>query len=107
MARSGHKTRAIFDRYNIVSETDLREADTRVANYLSDRGQEANGHSSGIVGAKWLPCRKQRRSMRGKLRVPEVGLEPTRGCPHGILSSAGPMWLRLRVHAPLTTSVVQ
>jgi hypothetical protein len=33
MQISGHRTRAIFDRYHIVSESDLREAAWKVAAY--------------------------------------------------------------------------
>jgi hypothetical protein len=35
MEISGHRTRAIFDRYNIVSETDLRAAMQRTSDYVS------------------------------------------------------------------------
>jgi integrase len=43
MQLSGHKTRSVFDRYNIVSESDLRAGVDRLAAYVKKLPKEAIG----------------------------------------------------------------
>lgn len=49
MTISGHKTRSIFDRYNIVSEQDLRDAMQRTQNYLTTIKEK----QPRIIGRAW------------------------------------------------------
>ena len=53
MKISGHKTRSVFDRYDIVSDQDLREAAKKKQEYHNGKVSEAVVKKRGeIVGFK-------------------------------------------------------
>ena len=54
MMISGHKTRSVFDRYNIVNEDDLKKASQRVKEYHEERAILNLGHNLGTVYEKNL-----------------------------------------------------
>ena len=52
MMISGHKSRSVFERYNIVNENDLKLASKRLEVYHLERTKLENGHNLGTIQAQ-------------------------------------------------------
>jgi biotin synthase-like enzyme len=73
MTISGHKTRSVFDRYNIVNEEDLRKAAEKMRAYHQERKatqDPAMGIETGICPENRNPSQVQPSSNPLKKMVP-------------------------------------
>ena len=77
MAISGHKTRSVFDRYNIVNETDLARAAQSLSTYFEQEKNKSVGTLAGtLTESPLLPTHEETTELVG---IAEGGLELARG----------------------------
>jgi integrase len=66
MEISGHRTRAVFDRYNIIDETDLRGAGQLLEEYATKRKEERAARQRRVKGMPSDPLQEPYSAPRGK-----------------------------------------
>ena len=81
MKLTGHLTEAVYRRYAIVSERDLREGVARLASSRMGNVRATSEAAAGVAAGG-----EAGNSLRNL--VPGAGLEPARGFPQRILSQA-------------------
>jgi integrase len=77
MAISGHKTRSVFDRYNIVNETDLARAAQSLSDYFEGEKNKSVGTLAGTLAESPLsPAQEETTELVG---IAEGSVELARG----------------------------
>ena len=74
MQMTGHKTRSVFERYNVTSGADLREA----AKKLNEAAKKVAGTVPGTVASSLLQPSKSDISTTPSGSMPGTGIEPVR-----------------------------
>jgi hypothetical protein len=52
MKISGHKTRSVFDRYNVTSEEDVKDACEKMSTAYDQARKKLDGHNPDIIELK-------------------------------------------------------
>jgi len=76
MRISGHKSRSIFDRYDITDERDIQIAGQKLARYLEEKGKVVTGMVT-TRSPSYCESKDNQQCFQDFSLAPQEGLEPT------------------------------